>query len=695
MRRIVYIFLLLFLFNYNYQIQAQTDFVDLQNRKIDSLLSLLDSSSLPKINLSDTSRVKILISVSDIYTYQLFNYSLALNYALKANSSATKSGDKSLMSGTLRKTGNIYYLQWKYDKAVEYYLAGLKAAEEKADKKNMASCLNNLGNVHTHMAENSNSKANYDKALDYHLRALELRKNDNESICHSLLNISNVYRGLKQHEKAINYIEKANSYYVERKDSNGIDLTQTSLGEVYLDWARQTKKTEHFNAAEKHFQERLSQNKATTRTPAVLIFLGEIRYLQNRNDEAIRYFERGMQFVKNLNDIETQKKGALLLSHALKKNNDFKAALGYHKLYRLFKDSLLSQKSNNQITELNTRYETEKKENDIHLLTKNKVFQQTEISKQKLMLNAFIIGLIIVTMATIILYSRYTIKQKLNVKLDTSNKLLQQTNTLIETQKENIISSINYAKLMQQIIVLDEQEIEKHLPHSFVYYQPKDIVSGDFYWCAKVNEKIIIAVVDCTGHGVPGAFMSIIGNTLLNQIVKQRMVTSPAEILSLLNIGVYKVLHQNKESLSDDGMDISLCCIDYKNKTLEYAGAQQPLYLFSDNRLKVIKGDIYTIGGGNFPVKKGNPLNIKYTNHTFPLISDTTLYLFTDGYTDQFGGPERKKLGSTAFQALISDIQHLDVKEQGEHIAKTNQNWKGDIQQTDDILVLGIHIPLA
>jgi serine phosphatase RsbU (regulator of sigma subunit) len=272
-------------------------------------------------------------------------------------------------------------------------------------------------------------------------------------------------------------------------------------------------------------------------------------------------------------------------------------------------------------------------------------------------------------------------------------RITQKQKLIIEKQKEKIVDSITYAQLIQQSILMEESEIQKLLPDSFIYFQPKDIVSGDFYWCSVINNKIIIAAVDCTGHGVPGAFMSMIGNTLLNQIVNEKQITKPSEILRLLNQEVIESLHQTKDgALSKDGMAISLCSIDFKNNQLEYAGAENPLYLLVDKEITVINADKHGIGSGGLMAKKNNPLTTDYTNHIIPIKKDMSVFLFSDGYMDQFGGSERKKFGIQKFKELLLNNQQLSMQQQKEVIAKAQKDWKGNTAQVDDILVMGVKL---
>ncbi|HET6243051.1 MAG: SpoIIE family protein phosphatase [Bacteroidetes bacterium] len=261
-------------------------------------------------------------------------------------------------------------------------------------------------------------------------------------------------------------------------------------------------------------------------------------------------------------------------------------------------------------------------------------------------------------------------------------------NRLLIRQNRRILDSINYAWRIQQSVLLNEDEIHKLLPDSFIYYRPKDIVSGDFYWLSEINNRLIIAVVDCTGHGVPGAFMSLIGNTLLNQIINEKQITDPASVLKELHKGVLKALRQdNKESLSEDGMEMSICVVDPVNSTMEFAGAMNPIYIVTDDKLQVINADVRSIGGKNLRLEMEN--QIEFTTKKVSLGENTSVYMFTDGYMDQFGGRNNKKFNTMNFKKLLIDIQHLGMQEQKMVIHNTMEDWKKDRNQIDDILVAG------
>ncbi len=258
---------------------------------------------------------------------------------------------------------------------------------------------------------------------------------------------------------------------------------------------------------------------------------------------------------------------------------------------------------------------------------------------------------------------------------------------IIERKNKDITDSIHYAKRIQEAILPTKSLILKALPDSFVMFRPKDIVSGDFYWFAVNKDKILIAAVDCTGHGVPGAFMSMIGNTLLNEIVLEKGIVNPAEILNNLHVGVRLSLKQNLDDAeTNDGMDVALCAIDLNKNEVEYAAAYRPLYHISNGVLNEIKGDKFAIGGSHIEEKR------LFKNNIFKINKGDSIYLFTDGYADQFGGKDGKKFLSKRFQQLLISINDIDMAKQEYVLDERINNWRGKEEQIDDILVVGIKL---
>lgn len=316
--------------------------------------------------------------------------------------------------------------------------------------------------------------------------------------------------------------------------------------------------------------------------------------------------------------------------------------------------------------------------------------QQAEVDKQRMMRNSVTGGLLLVCALAFLLIIGIRQKQKANKKLEYKNQQIEQASQIIERNRDeiaeknkNITDSINYARRIQHALLPSHEEISKTLNDYFIFYKPKDIVSGDFYFYAQKNEKTIIAIVDGTGHGVPGAFMGMIGNDMLNHIIIEKGITKPAEILNHLNKSVKKALKQesgNSETI--DGMDIALCTIDLKNKKLEFAGAMRQLF-HVNKELVEIPGDKASIGGFTNE-------NYQFSNHEVDLQQGDAIYIFTDGYVDQFGGESGKKFMSKNFKNLITSIQHKEMPEQNEIISNTFSEWIHGSIQIDDILVMGI-----
>ena len=256
---------------------------------------------------------------------------------------------------------------------------------------------------------------------------------------------------------------------------------------------------------------------------------------------------------------------------------------------------------------------------------------------------------------------------------------------IIEGKNREITDNLTYARRIQSSILPDPAIIRNVLPHFLLCYIPKDIVSGDFYSFYYKNGKVVIASADCTGHGVSGAFMSMIGSSLLNQLVGERAVFNPAEILNRLNHAVIHSLNQ-QHSESNDGMDIALCCLDLQSGYLDYAGANRPLWLIRNNHLIEYKPDKYPIGGLQ------HALDLNFKLHHIGFQKGDTIYLHTDGFADQFGGPAGKKLMTKKFKEILLTIQHLGMEEQQQYLYDFFETWKSRHEQVDDVLVMGLRI---
>ena len=279
----------------------------------------------------------------------------------------------------------------------------------------------------------------------------------------------------------------------------------------------------------------------------------------------------------------------------------------------------------------------------------------------------------------------HLLNETLEYKVEERTQALKHEKEIVEQNSKEINESIQYAKRIQASILPPMQRLKNEFLDSFVYYEPKDVVSGDFYWYEKIKNNPLFAVVDCTGHGVPGAFMSIIGYTQLNEIVNQQVVTDPGVILQELDKRVRTALHQNtlNSKNSKDGMELGLIHVNRSQNTLEFAGAMRPLYLVRNGELKIYKGSKFSIGGISLREKQFETIRIE-------IQPGDSFYVFSDGYPDQFGGPNGKKFMTRNVADMLRSIAHLNMVEQEKIVKQTIDTWMTNEEQVDDILICGI-----
>jgi serine phosphatase RsbU (regulator of sigma subunit) len=317
------------------------------------------------------------------------------------------------------------------------------------------------------------------------------------------------------------------------------------------------------------------------------------------------------------------------------------------------------------------------------------------LSVGEILINGGMLTLSVALFTILLIHTRTNLTKKeiiARLALAESNNLLEIKNEIIEEKNKDIRDSINYAQRIQQAILPPEEKIREVLSDYFILFKPKDIVSGDFYWHSAINttpengnpsERIVVmAAVDCTGHGVPGALMSIIGSTILNQTTSVAAVKNPADALGFLNKEITKTLNSIK-----DGMDMALCAINFDRMELQYAGANNPIYIVRQKQIIEVKADKQAIGADT------EDAHVKvFTNHVIKLEKGDSVYLFTDGYADQFGGPKGKKFKYKKFQELLIEMQDNNMEEQKHILNYHFELWRGELEQVDDILVIGIRI---
>jgi tetratricopeptide (TPR) repeat protein/serine phosphatase RsbU (regulator of sigma subunit) len=703
-----------------------------QRSYTDSLEKVLASSRDP------AKRMVLLNQLSNALAKT--NPERSLDYALKALDLAEKQNNKVAIASGSTNVGNSYFIKGNYPQALKMYLAAEKMLNELGDRKGMAGSYMGIGNVYY-------TQGDLPKAREYYLKAMVIREelNDKNGMSGCYNNLGNLYQMEKSFEKALEYHQKSLKLKLELGDYKGLSSSYGNIGLSLFEMGQYDSALVYQQKALKLRQE--LNNKAGQ--SASYINIASIYEKMGRQQEAITYLEKALELSKSLGYKEGEKNAYASLSNAWEKQGDFAKSLEYFRLYSEVKDTLLNEDTRKQVATLQTIYETEKKEKEIILLTKERAIQdlvlqqqedelirqtfenekkraeielltqqkrlqameiekkQGEIERQKLLAEAnarelraqrmvrnfTIAGLGMVMLLAFFIYRGYRLKKKSNIELSKRNEEIRKAYTIIEQNRDEIAQknkdiqdSINYAQRIQQAILPPIPSIKAAFPDSFVLYKPRDIVSGDFYAFIEKNGKTIVAAVDCTGHGVPGAFMSMIGTDQLNQIIMEHNITRPAEILSRLNKGIRQALKQGDEdSDSRDGMDIAICAFDLKSNVVEFAGAQRPLWYISNGVFTEIKANELPIGGSTAE-------DYSFTNHTFGYSPGDAFYLFSDGYVDQFGGAQGKKFMSRRFKELVMDIYSRPMNDQHALLLDSFEHWKQDIDQVDDVLVLGVRV---
>lgn len=610
------------------------------------------------------------------------NFSEMVHYASMAN-------DSSGMAHGHLMIGACYYQNGNYPKALEAYQSALTVAESIQNLRTQAMALNNIGNIQDELK-------NYPLALQYLEQALEIKKlqGDEKGAMDTRENMANIYSRIGDYEHALHQYDSVLVFKQNVKDENGIGKTLMNIGFSYEKMGKFNNALDYYSRSLKIFY-KLDDNMNIAKC---LNNIGDIYYALGKYQQAIDSSEKSLSIGRKLQSKTNVKSSALSLTKSFVKRNQYKQAYEYHVLYSEMKDSLFNEQSAKQLQEMETKYQTEKKQQEIEKqkLTIDK--QDAQARSQRIMLFAMLGGLVLVILIAVQVFRGYKQKKKANELLSAKNQEIEEKNihlnqanveiseqkAEIEEKNLNIMDSIRYAKRIQQTILPRDQFVEKLMPQSFILYKPKDIVSGDFYWVENVNQKVYVSAVDCTGHGVPGAFVSIVGYNSLNRTLMEFKLEKPGEILNKLNDLVVDTFVRHSDSDVKDGMDMSLISFDLKTKELEFAGAQNPLYIVNEDGIQEITANKQPIGSSLEPKH--------FDNHEIATKKGDMIYLFSDGYIDQFGGPKNKKFMRKRFKELLLSVYKMDVKTQKQHLDNTIIDWMGEEEQLDDILVIGIRV---
>jgi tetratricopeptide (TPR) repeat protein len=670
--------------------------------------------------------------------------SKALTYYQKSLKIQEEIKDKGGIANSTNNIGYIHNSQGDIPKALDYYHKSLRIYEEMLAenknsneipniKKGIAYSLNNIGQIYL-------TQGDVAKTLDAYDRALKIREeiNDIKGISQSLNNIGIVYfnngnpscKSSKEicsqqgRLKALEYYLKSLKLREQINDKRGIAISLSNIGHAYADMgdpdckasmeeclrAGQNKGMEYFQRSLTILEE--IQDKWGIANS--LNDIGTILLEQQKVAEAMVYADRCLKTSKELGYPLNIKKASSLLKKIYKEQKKYKEALAMYELEMQMNDSISNEETKKASVKKQFQYQYEKKAaaDSIKNVEEQKVknaqltAQQAQLKQEKTKRLALYGGLVLVLIFAGFMFNRYKITQQQRntialqktkvdeayIELNQQNEEIAQQRDEIGKQKQaleahqkEIIDSITYAKRLQEAILPPKEFITEHFPENFIVYKPKDLVAGDFYWAESYQDKFLIAAADSTGHGVPGAIVSVVCSNALNRSLKEFALTEPGP---LLNKTRELVLETFAKSSSDvkDGMDISMLCIDKLNNKISWSGANNPLWYLLPNAtmLSEIKANKQPIG------KSDNPL--PFTTHDIDYVSGTIFYLITDGYSDQFGGPKGKKFKYKSLKDLLVNTAPKGMIKQSEVLETTFAKWKGSLEQVDDVCIIGITV---
>lgn len=590
---------------------------------------------------------------------------------------------------------NLFYNSGKYNLANKYFFRSLKLAEKYQYRNLIYSILSNISGVYEEQKEHG-------KAMIYIQKAKQGHLNELASYQKGLLyyKIGVIYQNIKDLDSAVISYNKSISAYQEAELFNYMAMAEASLGSVYVD------KGEYGKAKDlllKSAATRLGYSDSLGYSICMLN-LASNEYNNENYQEAKKYIDVALNGIKKEADFGSFLDSRFSAAEIYQRLGLLHEAIEYFKIYAINKDSSYTKQSALQQAEMETLYELDKKEQAIALLNKEAELKNAKIVQSELeeanakeenkrkqsQLLAALIGAGLLSILGVLLLRGNRIKKRNNKILEVKNieitrqkEAVEQAHHELGEKNKEIMDSINYAKRLQEAILPPKSLVKEWLPQSFILYKPKDIVAGDFYWMESINNQIYFAAADCTGHGVPGAMVSVVCSNALSKSLLEEQKLTPAEILNRTRELVIERFGRSEEEIKD-GMDVSLCALNLNTGALQWSGANNPLWILrhKSDHIEEIKADKQPIG------KYGDEK--PFTNHRIQLQQGDIVYLFSDGYPDQFGGEKGKKFKSGNLKKLFLSIKDADMQQQRQLLSQEFESWRGELEQIDDVCVIGV-----
>lgn len=697
---------------------SDTDIVRLQNRICKLLIQDGEPQKSLDISLANIARLKKVFETrsrfsgndelnfrnhyGDVYLItglaygDISNFEKAKENLLKAVREYSVAGNKAGVARAYNNLGNREFETGRYSDAIKYHFASLKIAEELGNRKGMASSLNNMANVYGSQGKNKEAIGKYFEAL-----AIYKEVEYPVGVGNANNNIALVYDQLGNFDSAAFYIRKSYEIRLAINDKAGIASCLANLGVFNLEQKKFNEALKYFQQslkAKKELQDLAGEGSEYKNIATVLVYL-------NRPAEAIENGEKALEIARQVGALDDLKSAYSVCSMAYSKSGQYEKAYEYQNLFVEMSDSIQAVNNARIITEMNTKYQTEKKEKENQLLQTKNQLSTAAIRQQKIITWLVIGGLLITVFLAFFIFKGLKQQRKANSIISLQKQEVEKQKDLVEEKQKEIIDSINYAKRIQSSLLANRALLSAQVPEHFIFFKPKDIVSGDFYWAASVrsselpvqrnvssgeaenysavitnnSQLFYLAVCDSTGHGVPGAFMSLLNIGFLSEAIKEKGLLKPNEVFNYVRQRLVESISQEGQK---DGFDGVLLCIDKTNGKITYAAANNNPVIVSNHRLINLPAD-------SMPVGKGER-DVNFELYEMNVQPGDTIYLFTDGYPDQFGGPKGKKFKYKQLEEILVQNSHLPMNEQSVALEKRFNEWKGNLEQIDDVLVIGI-----
>lgn len=672
--------------------------------KSDSLLKVLPTAE-------DTQRVNVLREIS--YHNRHDNPAMAMDYADQALKLALELDWETGIVAAYMQKGLVYYNISRHDSAIKYFERALVLAEPRQRPSELAALYSNLGNAYGDIGQNK-------KCLDCYLKSDYWTKLSNQPFktVYMKVNIGTIYSVMEQHDSALVFYEEALATMLKLDSTDEkLYIVYGNLGATYMELGDTLKAETAFRRSH-YFSVKYDNTRALAssydhlaiiefwkgntdtalayfRKAIALSYIIESGQAVSEScyhignafnelgmyDSALHYLSQGVRIAEEIRDIYTMDNYYEEISRSYEKTGRLDSALFYYKKMQATRDTMFDMNKSNIVNEMRVEIENERQQKENALL-----IEQAE--KKDLILYASIVLGVLILLLGIVAFNRYLVKKRSAQLLEKQKEEILEQKEIIEEKNKDITDSIVYAKRIQNAILPSDERMKELFPQSWCCFIPKDIVSGDFFWFEQEGDYKLFGVIDCTGHGVPGALLSVVGHSILGKALSDHKLVMPDKILGLLDEEIHRTLrHRDEQEVNSvqDGMDVALCCYHEKSQTIYYSGAFNPMYILRNGSIIEYKADKLMIGTGTSRYRP-------YQLHSVQVEKGDEIILFSDGFADQFGGPFGKKLKYKPFQQLLLSVADRSMQEQSAFVQKSFEEWKKNFDQVDDVCVVAVRL---